>query len=548
MAFKNPYIGYTERSYEQIKQSILSKFPVFVPELTDNTENNILVRMISIWAGIAEMLGYYIDNVAREVYLSTARRYDSARKISELFDYRIRGPISASVDITFTINAPLATDFTIDAGTILNTQDGIVFITINPGVILSGDTEVLIPAVQQLDVAEITVGSSNGLINQSFELTSGISDKSIKVIVGTVEYEFKDSLAFSNSTDQVFTSSLNDDQNMEIRFGNNIQGLVPPIGTDIKVTYATTSGALGNVSDGAINNLVTPITIPNSGTIVAVNENRSSGGADVESLDNLRKNIPLSIRTLSRAVTRQDYVDISELVPGVSKADVRYDCGTSVDVFIVPEGGGIANQTLLDTVKLAFHDSTRMIITEVNPRPAGEILVILDVRVRVNPVFNSLNTIELVKTNLKEFIGVDNQDISGEVNIGDIYQVMENTDGVDTSEVVFLSLIPTARIISGTTELEWAPRILPTSLTEITWRIKHLNSTTYEVQQGQNILGVFNYGDDITLTELTFNVANTGYSVGDIWEFITYRYSGSISLNEPSIAILRDINLTISQF
>lgn len=548
MSFQNPWIGYIDRTYEQMKQSILTKLPVFVPELTDSTENNILVRMISIWSGMAEMLGYYIDNAAREAFLSTSRRYDSAIKISQLFDYRIRGVKPASADITFTLSAPVGSDVSIPIGTKLSTVDNIDFVTTRPDTILAGETEIIIPATQETAVASSTIGTSDGTANQAFELIAGISDTSIKVTVGGIEYTFQESLAFSNNSDRVFTSSLNDEQKMEIRFGDGLQGIIPPIGQTIEVEYSTSVGSNGNLAENTITTLVDIITVPDAQTLSVTNLNRSSGGANIESLTDLKKNIPLSIRTLDRAVTEQDFIDIAELVPGVAKADVRYDCSTSADVFIVPTGGGTATEQLLTEVKNAFHDDTRIILVEVNPRPAGEVLIRLDILLRVIPIFDTIATIAKLKDVLSTFVSAENQDISGELNIGDLYQQAEDTEGVQNTEITLLTLIPVARIYSGVNELDWVVELLPTSLAQTTWRIRHRDATSFELQQGPNVLGTYNYGQEVVTQAVKFTINNPGYDVGDIWDFNTYRYNGSINLDEPSIPVLREENINVTLF
>lgn len=71
----NIWVSYLDRSYQQIKDRVLVKMASRVPEITDRTETNIFVRMISIWAGFVEQLNYYIDNWGRESFVSTARLY-----------------------------------------------------------------------------------------------------------------------------------------------------------------------------------------------------------------------------------------------------------------------------------------------------------------------------------------------------------------------------------------------------------------------------------------------------------------------------------------
>ncbi len=77
MALDNPWVGYITRSYQQIKDSLLSRMVTNNPEITDHSESNILVIIIGMFAGIAEMLGYYIDNMAREAFIATARKFTS---------------------------------------------------------------------------------------------------------------------------------------------------------------------------------------------------------------------------------------------------------------------------------------------------------------------------------------------------------------------------------------------------------------------------------------------------------------------------------------
>jgi len=52
------WVKYIDRSYQQIKQNTITNMQAKVPEITDHTEGNIFVKMISIWSGISEMLGY----------------------------------------------------------------------------------------------------------------------------------------------------------------------------------------------------------------------------------------------------------------------------------------------------------------------------------------------------------------------------------------------------------------------------------------------------------------------------------------------------------
>jgi hypothetical protein len=49
------------------------------------------------------MVNYYIDQMARESFIGTARRYTSVVKLSKLNNYNIKARWYASVDLLFTL-------------------------------------------------------------------------------------------------------------------------------------------------------------------------------------------------------------------------------------------------------------------------------------------------------------------------------------------------------------------------------------------------------------------------------------------------------------
>ena len=82
MSITNPWLTPYQRSYQQIKSKVLDKLkdikdPKGNTLITDYSEGNIFVLILSIFSSIAEVIHYYIDNMARETFFSTARRYDS---------------------------------------------------------------------------------------------------------------------------------------------------------------------------------------------------------------------------------------------------------------------------------------------------------------------------------------------------------------------------------------------------------------------------------------------------------------------------------------
>jgi hypothetical protein len=123
----------------------------------------------------------------------------------------------------------------------------------------------------------------------------------------------------------------------EVRFGDGINGLIPPRGVgNVRLTrYQTGGGAHGNLPAGALAQLTT--TLPYVDQVV--NWEPAAGGADAESLEALRERAPRLLRHGDRAVTRDDYEDLAiQASPEVARAHcVPLWDPTSVTVFNAPE-------------------------------------------------------------------------------------------------------------------------------------------------------------------------------------------------------------------
>lgn len=105
----------------------------------------------------------------------------------------------------------------------------------------------------------------------------------------------------------------------EIRFGDGVNGLVPPtgIGNIRMARYQTGGGAAGNKPAGTIVQLNT--TIPYVDKVT--NLDASFGGAEAELPADLLDRAPRAIRHRGRAVTLEDYEDLAVLAsPDVARA------------------------------------------------------------------------------------------------------------------------------------------------------------------------------------------------------------------------------------
>ncbi|WP_291726154.1 baseplate J/gp47 family protein [Bernardetia sp.] len=538
MNSKNEWVGYADRSQEQIMDSVLPKLSTKLPRHTDHSPTEPLVQMLFVWSAIAGMLNYYIDKQGEEAFLVTATRYKNVVKFAKMVGYRIKGMIPASVELRFFVESPLPSDVLIPIGTEVQTADEIIYTTTDNLIILAGETEGFIDAVQQISFSNISVGTSDGTASQVFELIEEIVDGSVSVLVDGLGWTSKDSFLKSFQLDRDFVDGVGQSRKMEIVFGDGVKGEIPLVGADITVNYAVSQGSAGNVSENTITDIISSVAMPSGFILKVTNPDRASGGADVETLEDLQRKIPIFIRTQDNMVTGQDHNDVPLLAAGVGSAGHFFECGKYVDIYISPLGGGTATQTLLDNVA-DFLEPRRLITTKLTVRSAGVLQAKVKFVIQVRSNFVRADVVAAVRANLLNFLSSDVQVIRGKVKINDLVEVVETTEGVDSSDTIYFYVEPFARpLLENTTELLWNKSLLPASSETIKWVITFVSATSFRVSKDRVSLGTASVGTPITQNEIQFTILPSAeYAVGKKWEFYTYPYSKNLLLQEPSIVL-----------
>ena len=115
-----------------------------------------------------------------------------------------------------------------------------------------------------------------------------------------------DSLVSAGSAEQVYSITLDDQDRVSVNFGDNLNGSVPALGT-INIIYRQGGGVAGNVATGFISTSVTGLIGLFATTVTILNFEPATGGAERESLDEIRINAPAFFRTNDTATTEQDY-------------------------------------------------------------------------------------------------------------------------------------------------------------------------------------------------------------------------------------------------
>lgn len=551
---KNPWVGYAQRSYLTIKNRLLSRLGKVVPEMTDHSESNIMVAVLDAFSGVAEVLHYYIDNSARESYISTARRYSSVIKLARLVDYRVKSNYGASADITIEFldsdNNPVqvAQAFNIPENTEFFTESGLQYLSTESVNVLSTTTSIIVPVQQKTLVSNQNIGTLGNVTNELIELPENYLEGSASITVDGDIYTLQPTLGFSKSTDRHFIVEVSVDKKPYVKFGDGINGFKPTDGFDVIATYHITQGVTGNVNSGLINDSNFDFIIGNIEDIKISNPLAASGGAGFQSLDDLKKAIPLSIRTLDRAVSKQDYIDICNLAPSVAASQIGFSCGDPyVSMYVYPIGGGVAQTSLLNNVEDFMHERVAFPMI-VKAFPAGVSTLNIFANVVGKPGKKQQDISDEIKAALEDRYGSNISIIDRNIRESDIISTIDNLPSVDYLKLNNFYVKPFMNPLGHSNSLDASFTILDapdnvekfqifydTSLDQFSlFRLNSPQSTLVKGVSYEESDGRFN----ITVPNVTFP---SDY----FWDFYVYP-EGDIELNDFSVPVFNFSNSTFN--
>lgn len=579
MSTSNNWLNPYQRSFNDIKAKLISELRLQIPEITDYSEGNIFVIIISIFAAIAEVIHYYIDNMAREAFLPTARRYSSLYKHAKLVDYHIKSAIPATVDVVLYKNddTPIGQDITIPLNTEFTSSDGKIWISTKTVIWYKDSYYVTIPLVQQKSVGvpdRIQLG--NILSPDSIIYITDIpSDQkyvegSMNLYINDEPWILVDTFAYSSSRDKVYKVEIDEQTRPYIKFGDGQFGMKPGYNATIKASYSLTYGSAGNIATNNFTTVPQDIQVIDN-KITINNVIPATGGSDYETFNMLKNHIPLSIKTLGVAITKEDFEAIAKMVGGVDKAYANYVCGRYVEIYITPDGGGEASSALLDSVEKTISKS-KVITTSIEVLSTHKSQVFLGITITGKKSFKSNDISNQVKKALTTAYDYNNSDINKPVRLSDIYALVDNQSMVDYLTINKLYQLPYP-VPQKNTSLPlnisyFVQNINPVSTGEQYWVIvntffanKHydvLIQKFYGEGSANRVLGNGSYGEVInvldletqtkTIFQITINKPseNLDYGNNDKYELTLLPMGQDLYPLSYQIPIIENQNITLS--
>lgn len=260
---------------------------------------------------------------------------------------------------------------------------------------------------------------------------------SLQVTVDRVAWSLRSGLYGAGPADRIYTTWIDDDQKMHLRFGDGHHGARLPTGrNNVVATYRQGLGTAGNLGRGR---LATALDKP-TGVSGVVNPTPATGGVEPETTAGARRNAPNTVRTFDRAVSLADFAHLAREYTGAGKAFATWVWDGQERVVHVTLGGE-------DPAPLS-DDQLQVIRTWLDQRRDPNRALRIDryravpfrvqVEVEAAPDRFHDDVQDAVLGRLLDYFDYERRDFGQAVHLSDVYSVVQETDGVVWGRVVRL--------------------------------------------------------------------------------------------------------------
>jgi predicted phage baseplate assembly protein len=270
----------------------------------------------------------------------------------------------------------------------------------------------------------------------SSDTTASGAASTLQVRVNDVLWHESPMLFGKGPSDRVYVTQLSDDGKITVTFGDSQTGARLATGQEnVRAKYRKGIGTAGNVEAAKLTTLVSrPLGIKG-----VTNPQPATGGDDPESLERVRENAPLTVRTLDRVVSLQDYEDFARAFMGIAKALATWSWTGQVRcVFLTvagPNGATIAptSSTYQNLISQLRQSGDPYVPLEVKSYVPA--LFRLAANVKIDPDYERDRVLAAVKAALQQGFSFQSRNFGQGVALSEIVAVMQAVPGVVAIDV-----------------------------------------------------------------------------------------------------------------
>lgn len=237
--------------------------------------------------------------------------------------------------------------------------------------------------------------------------------------------------------ERIYITRLDNDSKTTVIFGDGITGARLPTGAEnIKAKYRKGIGTGGVVKANQLSQLMTmPL-----GVRSVVNPTAAAGAEDAEKLEDARTNAPMTILTLERIVSLQDYEDFARTFAGIGKSLATWtwkDRRRHVYITVAGTNGATVEEDLRNTLLSAINNAgnERVAITLETYIPAFFQVV---ANIKPDDAYLPENVLADIEERLRDEFSFDKRRFGQPVTFSEVVACIQNTEGVIAVDIDYL--------------------------------------------------------------------------------------------------------------
>jgi hypothetical protein len=298
------------------------------------------------------------------------------------------------------------------------------------------------------EAAEEVLGSGDGTaMHQSFRLRqspltyvssadAGGRRSTLELQVNDIRWDEVETLHEHGPAEQIYVTRTDSDGVTTITFGDGKSGALLPTGdSNIRARYRKGIGVGGLVDDQQLSQLMTrPL-----GLKEVINPESASGAEDPESRDQARQNAPLTVLTLDRAVSLQDYEDFARAFAGISKALATWTWdGQHRGVFLTVAG---VNGAAVEPGREPYESLVAAIAgagepyVHVNVKSYRDAYFHLAARIKIDAAHEADTVFAEVESHLRAEFSFASRSFGQRVALSEVIAAIQSVNGVDAVDV-----------------------------------------------------------------------------------------------------------------
>ena len=314
----------TELDFDAIKQN-LKNYLSGQAQFTDyDFEGSGLSVLLDTLAYNTHYNSFYLNMAMNEIFIDSAVKRESIVSLSKMLNYIPKSRRAASATISLVVNNVIGspTSLVIERYTAFNTSiagTSYTFYNLEPVTILPSGTTYSYDNLEVYEgtfvVNKFTVGATPGPAEKFIIPNRNVDTNTIRVTIQdnptsstSTKFDlYGGDITLINDDSAVFFLEQNSSGTYQIYFGDGLLGIKLETGQTVTIEYLVTNGIAANISERVSQAFELSGSIEGYTDVSITVVEKSDGGEDEETLEEIRFNAPKAATSQNRLVTVKDY-------------------------------------------------------------------------------------------------------------------------------------------------------------------------------------------------------------------------------------------------